>query len=457
MSLKTVDLLILKEQYRESYHIDIKLEYNQLSEGNNVTYSKTFARQIEAMYQRLEQLYTDIGVSPSPPDFLPVALKELGVAAEELQVATEELHQQNDEMVVSLEDAASECRYYRNLFDQSPEARLVTDLEGKIDQANLAATRLINLEQMLLQGKVLINFVLPQNRSMFRTKLNRLKQLQHNCTWALCLQPRHQQPLDLLATTSVFWDENSKVAKVQWVLRESTVAWEATPLHQSFAALSSSDLAIEQPDGLPLTNGNGHSGAAAAVDDTACNSERRSIQTYIKGEVIPLTPQTLWLVHQGLVKLTTLTANSEEILLGLVGPETPFGSGSIMLPVHQATALSDVQLVRLSLAEIKTNPALALTLIPKFYLRMQQMELLLHVAGQRHVKDRLYHLLRLLKQEIGQPVPEGVQLGIRLTHEDIAVACCSTRVTITRLLGEMQRQNLIAIDAKLHIVLKKDF
>jgi CRP-like cAMP-binding protein len=72
------------------------------------------------------------------------------------------------------------------------------------------------------------------------------------------------------------------------------------------------------------------------------------------------------------------------------------------------------------------------------------------------VKDRLSHLLLFLKQEFGQKIPRGTRLSVRLTHQDMADACCTTRVTITRLLGKLQQQGMISFDSKQHIVFNED-
>ncbi|HEY9622401.1 MAG TPA: Crp/Fnr family transcriptional regulator, partial [Crinalium sp.] len=93
----------------------------------------------------------------------------------------------------------------------------------------------------------------------------------------------------------------------------------------------------------------------------------------------------------------------------------------------------------------------------QLYQRLQQTEILLNIAGQRRVKDRLYFLLQFLRRELGQPTPEGIRLQIRLVHEDIASACCSTRVTVTRLLSELQKQNKIVVDGNFHIIFKENF
>jgi CRP-like cAMP-binding protein len=62
-------------------------------------------------------------------------------------------------------------------------------------------------------------------------------------------------------------------------------------------------------------------------------------------------------------------------------------------------------------------------------------------------------ILLLLKQEIGEPSKFGTRLSVRLTHEDLANACCTTRVTMTRVLGELQQQGKIIFDCDRRIIL----
>nr|WP_330359399.1 helix-turn-helix domain-containing protein [Moorena bouillonii] len=71
---------------------------------------------------------------------------------------------------------------------------------------------------------------------------------------------------------------------------------------------------------------------------------------------------------------------------------------------------------------------------------MRQTEILLAISGQRRVEVRLQHLLLLLKREVGEPVPEGIRIGMRLTHQDLANAIGTTRVTITRLLSKFKHE-----------------
>jgi CRP-like cAMP-binding protein len=181
-------------------------------------------------------------------------------------------------------------------------------------------------------------------------------------------------------------------------------------------------------------------------------SQDRPKHFYSKGEFIPLEPSQLYVVCKGLVKLSTISESGEEVLVGLVGSSMPFGSSLTSLTTYQAIALSPiVELVCISLAEIGTSPGLSQALLPQISDRLRQTETLLAISGKRHVKDRLDYFLLFLKKEFGQKVAEGTRLSIRLTHQELADACCTTRVTITRLLSKLQQQGKITFDSKHHI------
>nr|WP_258560571.1 Crp/Fnr family transcriptional regulator [Cylindrospermopsis raciborskii] len=92
-------------------------------------------------------------------------------------------------------------------------------------------------------------------------------------------------------------------------------------------------------------------------------------------------------------------------------------------------------------------------LSPKIKQRLQQAESFLFIISHYNVEDRLSSLLEMLKLEFGEPVVEGTRLLFHLTHEDIATACNSTRVTITRLLNRLQKQGKIKYDANKHIII----
>lgn len=381
-----------------------------------------FVQQIENMYGRLAELYRDASSSPTQQlsRVLPVAYKELGTASEKLQLAAEELLQQNEALATAQSQLELERQRYIELFEFAPDAYLVINQEGVIQEANRSACLLFNISHNYLISKPLAVFVPEAERPKFRCELNLLIEREH-CEWHTRLQPRNGEPFEAGVTANHVCNQRNEVLAVRLCVRDITERKRAE------AALQKSDYDPRQD---------------------------RPKHYYSKGEVIPLIPQTLWLVCKGLVKLSTLSENGEEVIVGFAGSSTPFGSSLTALQVYQATALSEVELVCISLTELTISPNLAQTLLPKVNQRLRQTELLLAIAGQRRVKERLERLLMLLKQEIGEPTRHGTRLTVRLTHEELASACCTTRVTITRELNKLQRQGSISLDSDRHLILK---
>lgn len=403
--------------------------------GNEIT---GFLQQMEAMYDRLGHLYSRINASTTPRvDILPDAFKELGFAAEELQVATEELHQQNEQMSLHLQAAATETQYYQALFDQAGTAQLVTTLEGKILAANQSTVRLLKATDSGVLNRLLVNFMPLHHRTVFRSQLNRIQQVERSLIWLGQMQSQQGDLLEMLFSATAVRLPDQPQSIIHWTLQEANQL-QAAMAHPLLPAIE------------PSQNG-------AAQPDSFSHLESYSTSSYERGDVIPLKPQFVWLVKQGLVKINTLTTNNEEVVLGLLGPGMPLTVGSSAMLTYQATAMSPVQLVSVSITEAQSQPKLNQILLTRFHQRLQHTEALFNVTGQRRVNDRLYHLLRLLKQEIGQPIEEGMRLEVRFTHEELAGLCCTTRVTMTRILGELQQQGKIQFDRKFHIILTDSF
>jgi PAS domain S-box-containing protein len=381
-----------------------------------------FTQRVEAINWRLAQLYRNANVGTlAQPDLLPTAFKELGSASEELQVAAEKLLQQQEELAATHELLQIERQRYQDLFEFVPEAYLVTDVRGVIREANQAAATRLGVKQDFLIGKPLLGLIPPEDRQDFRSQLSQIDQREQIREWKFRLQNHHGASFEATITLATRRNSDGKIVTLRWLVSD------ICDRQQALKALEKKDhdLCYQKP-----------------------------LETYTKGELIPLNPQAIWIVSQGIVKLSTLCDSGEEVMVGLAVPSMPFGAAMTTLQTYQATALSDVKLASISLTEIAASPHLTQTLLPLINQRLQQTEAFLRIFGQRRVKDRLQALLLFLKREIGQPVPEGTRLSVRLTHEDLASACCTTRVTVTRVLSTLQEQRMIAFDPKSHIILK---
>ena len=179
----------------------------------------------------------------------------------------------------------------------------------------------------------------------------------------------------------------------------------------------------------------------------------RSLQPYRSGQPIRMLSDEILVVCRGVVQLGTLYDSGDEALLGLACPSMPFGLPLSSIRPYQATALTDVALMRLRVFEVEQSPMLTQGIFQHLTRRLQQTEAVLAIVGYRRVEERLRHLLVLLKQEVGQPSPQGTRLGVRLTHQQLANAIGTTRVTVTRLLSQLQEEGWLVIDSARHIVL----
>jgi len=389
-----------------------------------------FAQQLKTMQWRLDELYQNAEATVQvKPDLLPLAFKELGIVSEELQVAVEELQQQNAALADARQVIETERQRYQELFQFAPNGYLVTDEAGTIQEANHAAAKLLNVSQRFLVGKPLLVFVAEAERQSFHTQLLQLQISEEVKEWGISLCPRDGKPFKASLMGKIMRGWTGKAVGLRLCICDISSAGRDLCLYNP------ADLELERNDSDPYEGCPKH--------------------VYLKGEMISLKPQTIWVVSRGIVKLSTISETGEEVLVGLAGPSMPFGSNLTTLETYQATALSEVELASFSLTDIATYPNLAQKVLPQINQRLRQTEALLAISGQRHVKDRLHNLLLLLKKEIGQPVEQGTRLSVRFTHQDLASACSTTRVTITRMLGKLQAQGKIILDSQNHIILKE--
>jgi len=183
--------------------------------------------------------------------------------------------------------------------------------------------------------------------------------------------------------------------------------------------------------------------------------ESRRLHYYEKGEVIPLTEGGGWQVYRGVVQMGQLVENGDEILLGWVQPQgfLGFDLTLLQLETYQAKALSDVYLRWYPQEDLEFSGALAYFVLVHTLRQLRQREALLAIVGLKRVDERLQALLKLLAQEMGQPVAGGIQISVRLTHQMMANAIGTTRVTITRLLGELQTRGQVSFDGDRHLII----
>ncbi|MBD2778463.1 ATP-binding protein [Iningainema tapete] len=195
---------------------------------------KNFAQTIEALRERFASGQKRTEESPLVQQLLTEAFSKLSIALEELEIAQEELAIQNEELVelnqeltiqnqeldIARQIALAEHQRYQDLFEQAPDGYLVTDTQGKIQQANRAAATLLNTYHLVERS--LLAFVVEKERLAFETELTQPRTGDWIREWDVRLQPHNRKPIDVAVTVAAVRDGEGKLFGLRWLLRDIT-------------------------------------------------------------------------------------------------------------------------------------------------------------------------------------------------------------------------------------------
>ena len=184
------------------------------------------------------------------------------------------------------------------------------------------------------------------------------------------------------------------------------------------------------------------------------NYKRRNTLYFVTGSIIPLLPDHVWIVVRGIIKLSCLNEQGEDTLLGVLGPNQCFGELLTDLDLCEAKTLSDCDLLCISMEEVESTPHLCVNVMHCLINRNHQSEALIALLGLRGVQNRVCGFLELLAQDYGRPCEQGLMLTLRLTHQEIADALSTTRVTVTRVMGILKDEGWLLYDKDSQIILK---
>jgi CRP-like cAMP-binding protein len=164
-----------------------------------------------------------------------------------------------------------------------------------------------------------------------------------------------------------------------------------------------------------------------------------------KGKPISVLDRDIYFVQQGIVQLSSFDSEGNYFFLGIVLPSMPFGLTLTSVEPYDAVALSNVSLIRFTVAEVEDYVDLNL--------RLQQSEAIHSILCSRSISEKLHRFLVFLCGEIGEPVENGTRIKVRFTHQHLASSVGTTRVTATRILQRFQQNGIITLDEKRHIVM----
>lgn len=184
------------------------------------------------------------------------------------------------------------------------------------------------------------------------------------------------------------------------------------------------------------------------------------VENFERGKTIffPGDPaERVYFLLKGAVKLSRFYEAGEEITVALLRENSVFGVLSLITGnrsdrFYHAVAFTPVELLSAPIEQVrqalKDNPELSMVMLQGLSSRILQTEMMIETLAHRDMNSRLVSFLLILCRDFGVPTTEGIRIDLKLSHQAIAEAIGSTRVTVTRLLGDLRDQTMISIHKK---------
>lgn len=169
--------------------------------------------------------------------------------------------------------------------------------------------------------------------------------------------------------------------------------------------------------------------------------------TFSRRDLLPLTPDAMWQIVRGAVRTVTWNEEGTPTTLGYWGSGDVVGQPLSRIQPYQIECLTSVEANHIPIHQSHQ-------LLEAMVGHIQQAEELLNIVRQERMHYRLQQLLVWLAQKFGRRVSSGQLIELRLTHQSLAEAIGTTRVTVTRLLNQFEREGTISRPRRHYIVLQ---
>ncbi len=169
--------------------------------------------------------------------------------------------------------------------------------------------------------------------------------------------------------------------------------------------------------------------------------------SFKRSDCLPAYDHGLWRIQSGYVRTFTWNDQGDSVSLGFWQAGDIFGQAIAQMTPYEAQCLTPVIADYLgNNYTFSRESALA---------HARQSNDLLKITHCRQTDQRLLHFLCWLATRFGQPTAEGREVSIKLIHQEIADSIGCTRVTVTRILKQLEREGKIQWTANKKLVYAK--
>ena len=172
---------------------------------------------------------------------------------------------------------------------------------------------------------------------------------------------------------------------------------------------------------------------------------------------------SLFMILEGRIKVTILGDDGREIILSMLAPGDLFGEMALLdNEPRSATAIAveESELLLLQRGDFQTvitdNPGISAALIKVLSARLRRANHQISTLALLDVYGRVARVILDMAREEGRRLKDGRIAFRRATHQEIANRIGTTRETVTRMLKDLERQDLVKVEGR-EILLQPGF
>ena len=151
---------------------------------------------------------------------------------------------------------------------------------------------------------------------------------------------------------------------------------------------------------------------------------------------IPSQADSLWKIKAGVVRSLTWTDAGTPISLGLWTVGDVVGVALSRVDPYELECLTDVQVQAIPRSHWRS-------ITDQLIDHAQESQQLLAILRQERIRDRILAFLRWLSYKFGRESANGRVIELKLSHRAIAEILGTSRVTVTRTLGQLEEEGLM--------------
>jgi CRP/FNR family transcriptional regulator, cyclic AMP receptor protein len=168
----------------------------------------------------------------------------------------------------------------------------------------------------------------------------------------------------------------------------------------------------------------------------------------------------IYFINGGRVKTSKVTRDGKELTLAYRGAGQVFGELAVVdgSPREEmAEAMKNAIITELPVEVFRdlllSDAKLCFSFMAEMGRRRKQLETKLEHLVFKDVQAKLAALLLELAEEYGQETEDGLQIGLKITHQEMANLIGSTRETISLTLAQFKKRGLLDLNGR-SVVLK---